>query len=123
MDPDVVERLALRGGAAGAKLRERFTAEEDDGDTLTWKTHRWTRYRSTMAIVFDLLSELAEMYRGSGFAELVREPHNHYALPASKREAAAEAADALFGVAEKYRPLFEAGAPRPRPDLRIVPKM
>lgn len=126
MDRDVVDRLARRGAAAGAKLRDRFAADDGGANALTWKTHRWTRYRSTMALVFDLLNELREAYGDTGgtlLADLVRESHGHYAWPASKIEAAGRATDELFAVAKDYQELFEAGAPRPMPELRIVPRM
>ncbi|HEX8154318.1 MAG TPA: hypothetical protein VF698_14385, partial [Thermoanaerobaculia bacterium] len=126
MEREVVERLARRGGAAGAKLRDRFTAVPGEGAALSWPMHRWTRYRSTMALVFNLLNELADAYRdegGSPLADLVREPQPYYAWNEGKIEAALAATDELFAVAGRYRVLFDGGAPRPRPDLRIVPRM
>lgn len=126
MGQGVIERLARRGGAAGEVLRERFTNDAEEGNTLTWKAHRWTRYRSTMSLLFELLNELADVYSEQGdpsYADLIAQPHHHYDWADSRSKAAVDATNDLFTIARKYRTLFAAGAPRPTPDLRIVPRM
>lgn len=57
MPREVIDRLAGRGRAAGAMLRERFAAPRP-GTVLDWDNHRWIRYRTTMALLEQMLEEI-----------------------------------------------------------------
>jgi predicted acylesterase/phospholipase RssA len=127
MDRDAVLRLARRGEAAGERLRSRFDPDASEPSALGWETHRWTRYRSTMSLVVTLLDELRSAWTEESkdpFPEVVTRPHDNYqwSQPAHF-ETARQATDELLAVAAKYKRLFQNGAPKPTPDLRIVPKI
>ena len=134
MPPEVIEALSDRGRRAGEMLAERFGADPPPGVELTWLNHRWVRYRSTMALLETALSSYARAYRSPdlhpSYAELVRRDRG--APPPSYRwthEGGADVAgpmtDDLVALAEawaKNPAILAADAPRPRPELRIVPR-
>jgi predicted acylesterase/phospholipase RssA len=48
MSPQTIREVADRGAAAASGLRERFSNDPPDGVTLTWRNHKWVRFRSFM---------------------------------------------------------------------------
>jgi predicted acylesterase/phospholipase RssA len=134
MPPQVIEALSDRGRRAGAMLAERFGLEPPPDVELTWLNHRWVRYRSTMALLDAALSSYTRAYRSPelqpSYAELVRRDRGtappSYRWPrAGDAEAAGQMTDELIALtgAWAHNPtLLAADAPRPRPELRIVPR-
>jgi hypothetical protein len=135
MDPQVINRLSDRGQAAGALLAERF-ANPDTTATLSWDNHRWTRYRSTMALLEATLhtigDRLALVQPGERtYKELIQRkkgvaPKAYYWKRNEQQKFADEAADDLIALAKKWRQNdqeFAEGAPNPRPELRIQPRI
>ncbi|MFC5112147.1 hypothetical protein [Kibdelosporangium philippinense] len=77
MSPEIIERLALRGLAAGNTLRLRFTSQhsdEADGYTRTDR-YRWIRLRLA-------LRELREIsFQADARAVLYKDRTAHYPIP------------------------------------------
>ena len=134
MPPQVIEALTDRGRRAGAMLAERFGPEPPPDVELTWLNHRWVRYRSTMALLDAALSSYTRAYRSPdlqpSYAELVRRdrstPPPSYRWPRSgDAEVAGLMTDELIALARAWADnptIFGTDAPRPRPELRIVPR-
>ena len=134
MPPPVIDALTDRGRRAGAMLAERFGPEPPPDVELTWLNHRWVRYRSTMALLEAALSSFTRAFRSPGlqptYAELVRRdrdtPPPSYRWPrAGDAAVAGGMTDDLAALTEAWADnptILAGGAPRPRPELRIVPR-
>lgn len=117
MLPSTITSLADRGAEAAATL-----------DTFDLELHRWIRYRVAMSALDDLLATMRAAYPGpEGYQDLVRSygpDTNRY--PPSARRADAEATDDLMELAgdwaEAGHPAAGGRVPRPRPELRQVPR-
>lgn len=128
MPAAVVERLGARGEAAAGRLAEAFAAGEPDD---AWARHRWTRFRSTMALLQEALFGLRDAYHGHGYAALLArrpgEPPRNYPLSGDRRADAEDLVARLLALVEDWEQhdeeVFGEGAPRPRPELRIAPRL
>lgn len=138
MGKDVILGLAERGRAAGAKLRERFTGR--DGNPLDWDNQRWIRYRSTLALVEELLRDLRHAARSplagdAPYETLVArsktDPPPSYRLrEPEQRDFAVRLTRGLLELADEWErerertgQSFADGQPRPAPELRIRPRI
>lgn len=135
MDPQVIEAVSRRGEAAGRLLAQRFqhpTAEEE----LTWDNHRWVRYRSTMALLEELLAELqgaleAPEAGDRSFVELITrgkaDPPTSYRWKRNaQRDFALRRTEELLELARRWAAedqTFAEGSPSPDPELRITPRV
>lgn len=66
MPQDVLERLRLRGAAAGALIAGRFKTPSllpSGAGTMDWENHRWLRFRSTMGALRGHLSTFTRSFR------------------------------------------------------------
>jgi hypothetical protein len=135
MDAGTMRSLAWRGHCAAVQLRERFGVAGATRKGLNWNTHRWTRFRSSMALFQKMLGQVtaAVRYRDPaypGYGALIgrtrdadphtgywwaSDPEEHQRLVAAFLEEAAALADAPLS--------FEEDAPRPRPELQITPRL
>jgi hypothetical protein len=135
MPPAVLERLSKRGRWSGRRLRERFEPAAADGTELTWDNHRWVRYRSAMAQIERMLTNLRAGYAyhepgDRTYAELIRRggdaPPESYRWDTPAEAAfAAKATDDLIDLTagwEGQPERFDADPPKPRPELRIFPR-
>lgn len=136
MPAGTIRDLGTRGRLAARELARRFDPVNVPADTpLTWDNHRWVRFRSSMQLVDELLREIRDQYRapdpgGRTYADLVaRAPGQaptSYPLRSVKRARLVEQALADLGrlpFLNGKAPLFEKGAPRPLPELRIRPRL
>jgi hypothetical protein len=136
MDEASLRRLAERGAAAGRLLRRRF-AEDGGGTALDWDNHRWVRLRSTLALVEETLADLREGLTARGadgdgpsYVQLIERgadapPRSYRFASAAQRDFARSAVADLVALADRWAASGEslsAGAPRPRPELRIRPR-
>jgi hypothetical protein len=64
MSHDRIIKLAARGEAAAAFLRDAYTAPYDDGRIITWDNHRWIRLRSALAALEQMHVEFREGVKG-----------------------------------------------------------
>lgn len=135
MDPTSVATLSERGAWAGRYLRDRFGVSAAASGGPNWNTHRWTRYRTSMALLQKLMREVhrAFDYRDPhypAYRDLVartanENPRTEYWWRARRVDHQLQT-DALVKFAEEFSatpPDFDDGAPHPRPELRTSPKL
>jgi predicted acylesterase/phospholipase RssA len=135
MPKETLGKLTTRGQCAGAMLRDRF-AGPGEPTGMSWDNHRWVRYRAAMSALENLLVEFERAYddRTAGertYEELVLrgrgEPPRSYPLGSeTRKERFAEMTRRLVDFARELEsdPCFtEARPPRPRGELRVVPRV
>lgn len=137
MPPDLIARVARRGELAGALLARRYTTEPTPeeraaGLDVSWRNHRWVRYRTAMSL-------LQRMLRGFGrtldapadgapaYRQMVPSDDEATAPTSYKWTAAQRALDPWAATQELANVVrawdddgldFSETAPRPRPELR-----
>jgi hypothetical protein len=138
MPEKIILKMGERGRFAGVKLRDRFTGL--DGNPLTWDNHRWIRYRSTLSLVEELLSDLqraaqsplsGDMPYDTMIARAKSDPPAGYQLnEPEQRDFAVQLTRRLLDLAEEWelerertRQSFADGKPHPAPELRIRPRI
>lgn len=138
MPTDVIVALTSRGQHAGAALVDRFANPPADPGDLSWDSHRWTRFRSTLAAVAELTSLFDEGYSAAPeqpgdrtYAELsARADDDHpraYRWSArAQRQLGEDLVAELRSAAQVQSAAsptsVEQGAPRPRPEIRLAPR-
>lgn len=135
MPEELIRDLGERGRHAGLKLAERFGPGPADGE-LSWDNHRWVRFRSTMAALEEMLSDIHAVYDSPqagdrSYRDLVARapgeaPTGYFWRNPAQRRFAVQAFHDLVRLAKawKQEPLtFVHGAPRPRPELRVRPRI
>jgi hypothetical protein len=131
MPAELIEHLGARGRAAGKKLGDRFSPS-GDGTEMTWDNHRWIRFRSTLNLLEEELRSLrtvldATRPAGASYRDLIarEDPPSYGWASAAQRTATLEWADRLLNddFLKADKPVTERGTPRPRPELRIVPRI
>jgi predicted acylesterase/phospholipase RssA len=136
MPPATIEALIERGRAAGALLRERFTAPATLDTEISWDGHRWTRFRSAMAALAVRLQILREdlehpmpgdvPLRAMLEREDAEPPKNYRFDSRRQREAAIESVARLLELLHGWDELFDDGGTRrgafvgpPRPEIEL----
>jgi predicted acylesterase/phospholipase RssA len=138
MEPKLIGRLSERGFHAGDKLAARFSLPSPPARRISWATHRWLRYRSTMAMLTDLLGRLKRGYEHtpqggeSTYSEMIAGGLEHelgYTWEnGGQRDFAAEQTARLVDTAGQWQEgteerKFSSGSPRPSPTLKISPPL
>jgi len=131
MPPALIARLTDRGRAAGAKLVRRFSEERVEGEPLSWRDHRWTRLRTTMPAVAQLLADFGESYHGQpapdqlGYSDLLSAGNGTlYEMTAARRTEARALLDRVAAMGDELRQseaTLATGRPSPAPTARMVP--
>ena len=131
MAPATITTLTQRGRAAGAKLVRRFGEERAPDEPLSWRDHRWTRLRSAMPAVAELLANVAEAFDAPpdggapGYRDLLAAGHGPpYTMTAARREVAGVAFDRVVELGNDLaaaQDAFDADRPQPPPGARMVP--
>jgi predicted acylesterase/phospholipase RssA len=137
MPKPIRKRLSERGELAGSMLRDRFHVATASGPqpTAAWETHRWTRYRLSMASIQEFLGSFHRGYNYSpahpSYLKLIdrgllaNDPYRWE--NAVHHEAARKATTALNGLAAGLQdltdPRFSVNAPKPPPELRPRPRI
>ncbi len=119
MERAEVDSLIAKGHEAGRALCERY-AELPPTDPMSWRAHRWTRFRAGMAALVEKVEELGDSMGPDGLveAELV-ELLSSLAAPPAYRFANAEQLDAARDFAEaaaKLATLAQTSARKPFAD-------
>ena len=135
MDADTICRLNTRGMHAGALLAERF-ADPDTAATLSWDNHRWVRFRSTMALLEEMLGKISDRLGDAQpgertYLELIERskgvPPTGYEWHSDAQQKFAElTTDELIQLVKHWRSrqqTYGDGAPKPQPELRIQPRI
>jgi len=127
MPAEVIEALSVRGAYAAHVLAERFSDDPPKGTVLTWDNHCWVRLRSMMSL---LEQHVARIERAFGekegertYADLEgRPPSYRFPDPAAARAMLAELDELAAGWSRTPGGLSD-GAPRPSPELRVMPRV
>jgi predicted acylesterase/phospholipase RssA len=132
MPDDVVKNLSGYGEVAANRLIGHFlegVGPEGKPTMMTWDHHKWTRCRSTIALLEEFLADLAYSleHPESGdrtFLELIsrsrEEPPEGYAFTEEQREEAKTRIETLRELGH-CKISLKPGAPKPSPALRIRP--
>lgn len=137
MPSPVISALTARGREAARRLIERFAKPPADPRELSWDSHRWTRYRSSMAAITTLLQQVKRGYEtrpevatDRTYAQLLARPSGEqphaYKFTDAQRQLGTAFTDAVIATAEVTEDALPtdltAGAPRPQSEARIVPR-
>ena len=139
MDDAKIKRLAGYGRDAGEELRRRFTGQAPDVK-LNWKNHRWVRLRSMLSASEESLRRLqaglenpedGDRFYAEWLHVSVTEPPPSYTWSSQRHWqlacdtlAALEAAGQVRRAAHMQEDLpLATKAPRPRPELRMRPRI
>jgi predicted acylesterase/phospholipase RssA len=127
MSGPVITRLGDRGKRAGAEL-----AALDDA---WWEEHRWTRFRSAMAVLETFLGQMPKGYHDGVSPRPLRAliartqgtpPRAYPWHDPAQADFGAKATSDLIALRESWSAQnqhFNDGAPRPLPELRIGPRI
>jgi hypothetical protein len=121
MDSDRLDALSARGEAAALELL-RFDLAQ----------HRWTRYRSSMALIERTLNGLVKSYGTHvpdvpSYGEMIDDPPQSYSndWSAAKAEFGRTRTEALMELGQTWpdgvHRFDDENAPRPAPTLRVTP--
>jgi hypothetical protein len=133
MPPPVLGKLTQRGLFAGRKLMRRFAEPPAAPGDLSWDSHRWTRYRSTLTALAELVQRFQLVYTASPeaagdrtYAELSArgdtEPPAAYRWQSAAQRQLGDAFTKSIDDAAVEPDLLANGSPKPEPEARIVPR-
>ena len=136
MERQVIDRLAKRGMFAGRRLVNRFAEPPPTEKSLSWDSHRWTRYRSALTALSRLVESFADAYAlpdeggNRSYAQLSQredtDPPSAYRWSGIARRKLGEdftaALDTAASVVKEKTVKLDKGGPRPEPEARIVPR-
>jgi predicted acylesterase/phospholipase RssA len=135
MEEKTIEDLIERGHFAAERLREAYTGASEE-TTVSWDSHRWTRLRSTLAVLEDMHRRFAAGYQGEveppdapTYAQLVGrrefDPPDGYRWTGELQRVLAEGQiEAIEEAVARVTPelTVETEAPEPLPEGRIQPR-
>jgi predicted acylesterase/phospholipase RssA len=123
MDPEVIKRMSERGRRAGQEILDKFNFEN----------HVWVRYRSTMCCLETTFEKFRNAYLNPVPQDQAIWPifggkgsPPSYTWKRSQAEWAGKATGDLVNLIDCWSQTgncFCDGAPKPRPELRVVPKV
>jgi hypothetical protein len=127
MPPELIEALSVRGAYAARVLAERFGDAPPPDTILSWDNHCWVRLRSMMGLLEQQLGRIEKAFAGKEglrtYPELEADPPSYrFADP----EVAGLMLDELNQLAAAWAENTDAlskRAPRPAPELRILPRV
>jgi predicted acylesterase/phospholipase RssA len=135
-----IEALAERGRCAAERLVEHFSLPADPKTKVTWDNHRWVRYRTTMALLQETISRFEGAWVGKALPEFPLYPppgertfqsilaNGAKHAPSYQLEGlqpfAQAATQLLLDLAGRWQggDLGE-GAPSPRPEFKVRPRI
>jgi hypothetical protein len=132
MPEELITPLSQRGRAAAEELIARFAGPNSKCE-LTWENHRWVRYRTTMALIEEMLKKYRTAFNFStegdrSYSYLIErnlnDPPKSYHWTGEQKEFAVNLTEQLLNLAETWdqtESKFGDGAPKPRAELRIRP--
>ncbi len=135
MEEKTIEDLIERGHFAAERLSEAYTGASRE-TTVSWESHRWTRLRSTLAVLEDMHRRFAAGYQGEveppdapTYAQMVgrgdSDPPDDYRWASDLQRALAEGQiEAIEEAVARVTPELsvETKAPEPLPEGRIQPR-
>jgi predicted acylesterase/phospholipase RssA len=133
MEEGVIKALTKRGEAAADRLITAYDPEKWRGRTISWRNHRWTRFRSSLAVLEQLSTYFAAGVKESDYLDgdqaLIDHSRTYKLEPwqkplARKEVERVEELAAAVGEAtvQQEPPGMQFEAPKPPPVGRISPK-
>jgi predicted acylesterase/phospholipase RssA len=138
MEGTVIEELAERGEVAARRLISAYVPADRRGKGVSWRNQRWTRFRSSLAVLEQMSGYFSRGSKGpdiAGGADSLIETAETRPLQAWQKALAREeveqlaaisdaaaAATAAAGLEEGEAPGMAYEAPSPPPVGRISPK-
>ncbi len=123
MDANVIEKMSDRGRRAGLEILNKFN----------WENHAWIRYRSTMCCYQNSFERFANSYchplpQDQAISPVLKAggPAPSYPWSGRQLQWAPNATADFVGLIFKWIEAGECfcdGAPKPRPELRISPRV
>jgi hypothetical protein len=137
MEKEVIEKLIERGRIAAGRLATAYT--NDPGVAgVTWDSHRWTRLRSTLAVLEEMHARFADGYNGPvepagarTYGDLIdrtagEPPPGFPWVDDQQRALAVQQVNAIIAAAALqtgHDSSLATGAPSPAPEGRIEPRL
>jgi Patatin-like phospholipase len=135
MEKKTIEDLIERGRCAAERLREAYTGVSEES-TVTWDSHRWTRLRSTLAVLEEMHDRFVDGYEweveppgAPTYEQLVAlggsNPSVDFAwTSAAQMELAKGQIEAIEAAVAEVSPeqTVVTGSPEPLPEGRIGPR-
>ncbi len=135
MPPALIAQLSNRGRDAGLELVGRFALNNPPCE-LSWDNHRWVRYRSSMALIEEMLRKFDRAFRhpmpgDRTYGELIQRdrkdlPASYFWVRKTQQEFATLATTNLSNLAEGWLrsgETFTEKAPHPMAELRARPRI
>ena len=126
-----ITALSERGKAAGQMFVERFGPAQIG--PMNWNNHRWVRYRTAVGAIEEMLSRIHLAWTEPQQGDV---PYEHwvagtpkppsYKWATNQNEVAVELTRSLAEAAKSWattKPSLVDGAPRPRPEIRLRPRV
>jgi hypothetical protein len=127
MPPKLIEALSVRGAYAARVLAERFSDTPPSDAFLTWDNHCWVRLRSMMSLLEQQVARIERAYAGKeglrSYDELEDRPPSYRFEDPEAAGGMLEALDRLAGAWAEHPDGLTKRAPRPAPELRILPRV
>jgi hypothetical protein len=127
MPPPYITALSIRGAYAARVLAERFSDAPPPGTILTWDNHCWVRLRSTIGLLEQQVARIERAFAGKEgvktYSDLEEAPPSYHFYDASAATSMLEQLDQLAESWSAHPGGLSNGAPRPSPELRILPRV
>jgi hypothetical protein len=127
MPPAVIEALSVRGAYAAHVMAERFGDSPPPGTRLTWDNHCWVRFRSMMSLLEQQFGKIDRAISGKegakSYADLEASPPSYQFADPAIAGAMLREFEELRAAWETHPEGLSAGAPRPAPELRVMPRV
>jgi hypothetical protein len=137
MPPEIIKSLGDRGMYAGRKLVDTYTNLKPKQGQVSWNNHRWIRFRSTLPLVIENLTNIYKRLSDPGgqngmtYEDLIKNPPSYEWDSPEQAEFSLKAMRQISELVKGWEdekennPKADPGrnAPRPEPELRIMPKV
>ncbi len=138
MPQEFINNICERGKFAGIELRDRFSGVKET--KMDWDNHKWIRFRTTILLMDKFLTDFMKSYEDYphedelSYKDLVNrdndDPPESYKLNNNKQKEFILAelqklADIVkeWDVKDSIKTLSGRNVPRPKPDLKVKPKL
>jgi predicted acylesterase/phospholipase RssA len=127
MDDEYIQALSKRGAYAASVLADRFSDTPPPNTILTWDNHCWVRLRSMMGLFEQQVAKIERAFGAKEGAHKYSDiekapPSYHFYDPTAAVDMLAQL-DHLARDWSEHPGGLSHGAPRPAPELRILPRV
>jgi predicted acylesterase/phospholipase RssA len=127
MDADYIKALSIRGAHAARVLAHRFSDSPPPETILTWDNHCWVRLRSMMGLLEQHVAKIERAFASKEgvhpYADIEKAPPSYHFYDPSAAADMLARFDQLADAWAAHSGGLSNGAPRPSPELRILPRV